>query len=75
MDHDAGPDYIPPFRVKRERMTAFEVWQLNKERRALRKALLDRWEATTEQTGTGRPIDGLICPVAPYPAVPHGQTK
>ena len=75
MDPNADPDYIPPFRMPRPKMSAYEVWQLNKERRALRKVLMDRWEATAQQTGTGRPIDAIICPVAPYPAVPHGQMK
>ncbi|CDO71533.1 hypothetical protein BN946_scf184911.g3 [Trametes cinnabarina] len=75
MAPDALPDDVPAFRVTRKPLTAFEQWQLNKERRALRKAHLDRWESTVSETGTGRPIDALICPVAPYPAVPHGRTR
>ncbi|OSD03465.1 general amidase [Trametes coccinea BRFM310] len=71
----ADPNDVPAFRVPRKPLTAFQQWQLNKERRALRKAHLDRWEATISETGTGRPIDALICPVAPYAAVPHGQTR
>ncbi|KAI0374200.1 general amidase [Pilatotrama ljubarskyi] len=75
MNPNADPDEIPAFRIPRQPLTAYQLWQLNKERRALRKAHLDRWEATIAETGTGRPIDGLICPVAPYAAVPHGQTR
>ncbi|KAI0825163.1 general amidase [Trametes gibbosa] len=75
MDPDASPDDIPAFRVTRQPLTAYQVWQLNKERRTLRKIYLDRWEATASLTGTGRPIDALIAPVAPYPAVPHGKTR
>ncbi|KAI9063035.1 general amidase [Trametes sanguinea] len=71
----ADPNDVPAFRIPRKPLTAFQQWQLNKERRALRKAYLDRWEATASETGTGRPIDALICPVAPYAAVPHGQTR
>ncbi|KAI0757030.1 general amidase [Daedaleopsis nitida] len=75
MDPNADPNDIPSFRVPRQPLSAYQLWQLSKERRELRKSLLDRWEATTSQTGTGRPIDALICPAAPYAAVPHGQTR
>lgn len=75
MDPDADPDDVPAFRVPRQPLNAYQLWQLGKERRELRKSLLDRWQATASQTGTGRPIDALICPVAPYAAVPHGQTR
>lgn len=75
MDPNADPNDIPSFRVPRPPLSAYQMWQLSKERRELRKSLLDRWEATAFQTGTGRPIDALICPVAPYAAVPHGQTR
>ncbi|KAH9849789.1 general amidase [Lenzites betulinus] len=75
MDPDADPNDIPVFRVPRQPLTAYQIWQLTKERRALRKAHLDRWEATSSLTGTGRPIDALIAPVAPYAAVPHGKTR
>ncbi|KAI0669931.1 general amidase [Trametes maxima] len=75
MDPNADPNDIPAFRIPRQPLTAFQIWQLNKEKRALRKELLDRWEATASETGTGRPIDVLICPAAPYAAVPHGQTR
>ncbi|PIL31996.1 hypothetical protein GSI_06700 [Ganoderma sinense ZZ0214-1] len=75
MDPDADPNHVPAFRIPRAPLSAYHVWQLNKERKELRKMLLDRWQATVSQTGTGRPIDALICPVAPYPAVLHGQTR
>ncbi|KAI0778153.1 general amidase [Trametes elegans] len=72
---DADPNDIPAFRIPRQPLTAYQQWQLNKERRSLRKAHLERWEATVVETETGRPIDGLICPVAPYAAVSHGHTR
>ncbi|KAH9944410.1 general amidase [Epithele typhae] len=75
MNPDEDPSYVAPWRVPRPKATAYEIWQLNKERRALRKALLDRWEATSAQTGTGRPIDALISPAGPYTAVPHGHVR
>lgn len=75
MDPNADPNAIPDFRIPRQPLSAYQVWQLNKERRELRKHLLDRWQATASLTGTGRPIDALICPPAPYAAVPHGQKR
>lgn len=52
--------------------SAYDLWQLHKKKRELRKSHLDHWEKTVERTGTGRPIDAIIAPVAPYTAVPHG---
>lgn len=49
-----------------------KLWQLHKEKRELRKSYLDHWQATVSQTGTGRPVDGIISPAVAYTAVPHG---
>lgn len=56
-----------------EGISAHELWQLQKEKRDLRKEYLDYWESSVEQTGTGRPVDAIIAPVAPYAAPPHGM--
>lgn len=57
--------------------TAWELWQLHAERRDLQKSYLDHWAATGNdgKTGTGRPVDAIIAPVAPYPAPPHGYNS
>ncbi|KIJ61538.1 hypothetical protein HYDPIDRAFT_183162 [Hydnomerulius pinastri MD-312] len=52
--------------------TAWELWQLHTEKRALRKAYLDHWNATKTKTSTGRPVDAIISPAVAYTAVPHG---
>ncbi|KAF9495137.1 amidase signature enzyme [Pleurotus eryngii] len=52
--------------------SAYELWQLHKEKRELRKSHLDYWESTIADTGTGRPVDAIISPAVAYPAVPHG---
>jgi len=75
MAPDADPLDVPVFRRPRDPLSAFQLWKLSKERRELRKEYLDYWESTVTVTGTGRPVDALICPVAPYPAVRHGQTR
>nr|GAT60173.1 general amidase [Mycena chlorophos] len=53
--------------------SAWELWQLHKEKRDLRKSHLDHWEATVARTGTGRPVDAIISPAVAYTAVPHGH--
>ncbi|EMD42024.1 hypothetical protein CERSUDRAFT_79624 [Gelatoporia subvermispora B] len=75
MDPEADPMDVPVFRRPRDPLSAFQLWKLSKERSDLRKEYLDYWESTAAMTGTGRPVDALICPVAPYPAVRHGQTR
>ncbi len=56
-------------------LTTYELWQLHKQRRELKKEYLEYWRASASETGTGRPIDGIIAPVAPYAAPPHGMNK
>ena len=56
-------------------ITAYDLWQIQKRRTDLRQAYLDHWESTSETTGTGRPIDAIIAPIAPYVAPPHGQNR
>jgi amidase len=51
--------------------TVFETWQNQHERALLGQRWLERWQKTVELTGTGRPIDGLIMPSTPFPAIRH----
>ncbi|KAG6888339.1 hypothetical protein C0995_009086 [Termitomyces sp. Mi166 len=53
-------------------LSAYDLWQLQKEKRELRKSHLDHWEGTVSRTGTGRPVDAIISPAVAYTAVPHG---
>ncbi|TFY53149.1 hypothetical protein EVJ58_g9615 [Rhodofomes roseus] len=57
---------------ERRHLSVYELWQLHKQKRDLRKSHLDHWEATVARTRTGRPVDAIISPVAPYTACPHG---
>ncbi|QRV80629.1 amidase [Ceratobasidium sp. AG-Ba] len=54
-------------------LTAYELWQLHKEKLDLRKEYLDCWQSTESQTTTGRPIDAIISPSMPFAAPPHGK--
>ncbi|KIL66043.1 hypothetical protein M378DRAFT_177988 [Amanita muscaria Koide BX008] len=62
------PNYTKP-------LTAYELWHLHKVRRELRREYLEHWQATISKTGTGRPVDAIIAPVAPFVAPPHGMNK
>ena len=52
---------------------SYELWQLQKKKQELRAEYLDHWEATATATGTNRPVDAIISPVAPHAAPPHGS--
>ncbi|KAG6863531.1 hypothetical protein C0993_011189 [Termitomyces sp. T159_Od127] len=55
--------------------SAYQLWQLHKKKRDLRQSYLEHWLATVGETGTGRPVDAIISPVAPFTAVPHGEDR
>lgn len=52
-------------------VSVYESWQVAHERDEYRKGHLDHWNATAEQTGTGRPIDAIIGPTSVWAACPH----
>lgn len=62
--------FIPPTSTP---TSAYELWQFQKQKRDLRQEYLEHWNNTTRETGTGRPVDAIIAPVAPYSAMPHGM--
>lgn len=51
--------------------TVFETWQNQHRRSLLQTAWLERWQNSMALTSTGRPIDGLIMPSTPFPAIRH----
>ena len=55
-------------------ISAYALWQIQKERIAIREEYTRHWRSTTAETGTGRPDDAIISPVAPCPPSPHGKT-
>ncbi|GAA5853824.1 hypothetical protein JCM8547_007462 [Rhodosporidiobolus lusitaniae] len=56
-------------------LSTYEYWQLCSKRRTFLTAQLAAWEATSSLTGTGRPFDALITPIAPYPSFAHGTAQ
>ncbi|KAG8735997.1 hypothetical protein FRC10_009926 [Ceratobasidium sp. 414] len=63
-----GIDIIEPLSV-------YELWQLHKQKRELRKEYLDHWQSTVSRTTTGRQVDAVISPAVPYAATPHGKNS
>lgn len=51
--------------------SVFDTWQNQARRADLARRWLARWQATAADTGTGRPIDALIMPSTPFPAIRH----
>ncbi|PLB55430.1 amidase [Aspergillus steynii IBT 23096] len=49
--------------------SASEIAVLNVQKREYQKQYMDYWNSTAELTGSGRPVDGVICPAAPHAAV------
>ncbi|KAL0951472.1 hypothetical protein HGRIS_008160 [Hohenbuehelia grisea] len=58
-----------------KKMSAYELWRVHKRKRDIREAYVAHWNATVAATGTGRPVDAIISPIAPYAAPPHGKNK
>jgi amidase len=52
-----------------ESISVTELAALNVAKREYQKQYMDYWNSTAELTGTGRPVDGLFCPLAPHAAV------
>jgi amidase len=50
-------------------LTASKISALNVAKREYQKLYMDYWNSTAALTGTGRPVDGLFCPLAPHAAV------
>jgi amidase len=56
-------------------LSAYQLWQMHKKKRDLREEYLQHWNDTIKVTGTGRAVDAIISPVAPYTAIGHGKNK
>ncbi|KAJ3528578.1 hypothetical protein NM208_g6856 [Fusarium decemcellulare] len=72
-----GEPYIPHVQklVNRGKpISVFEYWQLNKRKRNLQQAYLEKWNGIRSPT-TGKPVDVLLMPVMPHSAVPHRATR
>ncbi|KAI9743014.1 MAG: Acetamidase [Claussenomyces sp. TS43310] len=56
-----------------EEYTGSRIAQVNVAKRQYQKEYLDYWNRTAELTGTGRPVDAFIAPLAPFAAARPGM--
>ncbi|KAG2120925.1 general amidase [Suillus discolor] len=75
MELDHADATAASFRPQNGGITAYQLWQVQKLRQNIRKEYIDHWNATASETGTGRAVDAIICPAAPYAAPPHGKNR
>jgi amidase len=75
MELDDADGVAASFRPQHGGATAYQLWQVQKLRQDIRKEYIDHWNTTASETGTGRPVDAIICPAAPFAATPHGKNK
>ena len=48
--------------------TAIDIAAVNRDLRTYKKEYMDYWNSTASLTGTGRPVDAFVMPVAPFAA-------
>lgn len=68
-----GEPFIPHVQKLVDRgkaVSVYDYWQLNKRKVALQQAYLEKWN-NARSAKTGRPVDVVLMPVMPHPAVPH----
>lgn len=56
-------------------LSASEIAALNVAKRQYQKEYMDYWNSTVTLTGTGRPVDGIFCPIAPHAAAIPGHYR
>jgi len=55
-----------------QQYNATQIAETNVRQRELKKEYLEYWNSTAEKTSTGKPVDAVICPVAPFAAARPG---
>ncbi|EFQ84968.1 hypothetical protein PTT_20250 [Pyrenophora teres f. teres 0-1] len=87
--YDGGNDVRSAFNLSGEPMSpqvsfygsltkefsATEIAATNVELRRLKKEYMEYWNSTAQQTGTGRPVDAILSPLAPFPAARRERYK
>jgi amidase len=53
--------------TKAPQANATDIMEANVKKREIQKEYMEYWNSTAEVTETGRPVDCVICPVAPFP--------
>jgi len=54
--------------TRKAEFTASEIAAVNVGKREYQREYLEYWNSTASLTGTGRPVEAIIAPLAPFPA-------
>ncbi|KAK7897999.1 hypothetical protein LTR67_004631 [Exophiala xenobiotica] len=54
--------------------TADKIWEINLRLREYQKEYMEYWNGTAKQTKSGKPVDAILTPVAPFAALQFGGT-
>lgn len=66
----SGEGTIPQCFIQTDKhWKARDIAALNVQKRLYQKMYMEYWNKNDRLTGTGRPVDAIICPVAPHAAV------
>jgi amidase len=52
----------------KDQYTASQIAEVNVLKRQYQKEYMEYWNSTSTLTGTGRPVDAVIAPLAPFAA-------
>ncbi|KAK2806713.1 hypothetical protein FQN50_005707 [Emmonsiellopsis sp. PD_5] len=66
-------DELALFLKQSPQSDATQIAATNVAKREYQKSYMEYWNSTAELTGTGRPVDGLFCPTAPFAASRQGK--
>jgi len=53
--------------------TVNEIWDLQLEKTAYQRKVLEVWNETSKRTKSGRVMDAFVMPIAPFAAVAHNN--
>jgi hypothetical protein len=53
---------------RKQQYTASQISEINVLKRQYQKEYMEYWNSTASLTGTGRPVDAIISPLAPFAA-------
>lgn len=54
--------------VLKEQFNASQIAEVNVAKRGYQKEYMEYWNSTISLSGTGRPVDAIIAPLAPFAA-------
>ncbi|RDI80374.1 hypothetical protein Vi05172_g9557 [Venturia inaequalis] len=67
-----SPLMNPPYNPTDPEFTASQIAENNVAQRTIKKQYLEYWNSTAALTGTGRPVNAVLSPAAPFPAARPG---